>query len=110
MADTLTFIHLHDIPVEPTADTLSLYTVYMCHHIKPDSADMYLSRICQQLEPYFAHVCEAWRGWLVHCTLEGCKWLCGTPTIRKRALTIADLNTVCSYSDTTSHNNLLFCA
>lgn len=38
----LTFVRLHNIPVEPTADTLSLYTVYMCHHIRPDSIDTYL--------------------------------------------------------------------
>lgn len=43
----LKFIHLHHMPLEPTKDTLSLYTVWMCHHIKPDSVDSYLSGICQ---------------------------------------------------------------
>ena len=105
----LSFVCLHNLPVEPTADTLSLYTVYMCHHIKPDSVDTYLSGICQQLEPYFSHVHDAQRGQLVHRTLEGCKRLCGTLTVKKRALTIADLNTVCSsYNDTSSYNDLLF--
>ena len=33
----LTFVCLHNLPVEPNADTLSFYTVWMCHHIKPDS-------------------------------------------------------------------------
>ena len=81
----------------------------MCHHIKPDSVNTYLSGICQQLEPYFANVQEARKGRLVHRTLEGCKCLCGTPTIRKHALTIADLNIICStYNDTSSHDNLLF--
>ena len=97
------------LPVEPTADTLSLYTVYMCHHIKPDSVDTYLSGICQQLEPYFANIQEARKGQLVHRTLEGCKCLHGTPTFRKRALMIADLNVVClTYNDTSSHDDLLF--
>jgi hypothetical protein len=105
----LSFVRLHNLPVEPTADTLSLYTVYMCHHIKPDSVDTYLSGICQQLEPYFSHVRDARRGRLVHRTLEGCKRLRGTLTVRKRALTIADLNAVCSsYNDTSSYNDLLF--
>jgi hypothetical protein len=106
----LTFVRLHNIPVEPTADTLSLYTVYMCHHIKPDSVDTYLSGICQQLEPYFPHVRAARKGRLVHRTLEGCKRLHGTPTIRKRALTIDDINNVCSsYNNNSSHDDLLFC-
>ena len=30
----------------------------MCHHIKPDSVDTYLSGICHQLKPYFPHVHE----------------------------------------------------
>ena len=54
----LTFVRIHDFPVEPTADTLSFFTVFMCHHIKPDSVDSYLSGICQQLEPYFPSVRE----------------------------------------------------
>jgi len=82
----LTFIHLHNFPVEPTVDTLSLYTIWMCHHIKPDLVDTYLSGICQQLEPYFPHICKARRGQLVHHTLEECKQLWGMPTIRKQAL------------------------
>jgi hypothetical protein len=52
----LTFIRIHDFPVEPTPNTLSFFTVFMCHHIKPDSVDSYLSGICQQLEPYFPSV------------------------------------------------------
>lgn len=58
----LTFVHLHNMPVEPTPDTLSLYTTYMCHYIKPDSVNTYLCGICQQLEPYFPHVHKAQKG------------------------------------------------
>lgn len=90
----LSFIRMHNLPVEPTADTLSLYTVYMCHHIKPGSVDTYLSGICQQLEPYFPSVRDVRKSRLVHRTLQGCKRLRGTPTTRKRALTIDDLSTV----------------
>jgi hypothetical protein len=84
------------MPVEPTTDTLSLYTVYMCHHIKPKSVDAYLSEICQQLEPYFPEVQEIQKLRLVHRMLEGCKRLRGTSTNYKCALTIEDLKTVCT--------------
>jgi len=107
----LAFVRLHDMPVEPTPDTLSLYTVYTCHHIKPKSVDTYLSGICQQLEPYFEHVCEACTSHLMHCTLEGCKHLRGTPTVRKWALTIEDLLSVCTaFHSNPSHDDILFCA
>jgi len=106
----LLFVHMHNIPVEPTAETLSLYTMYMCHHIKPDSVDTYLSGICHQLEPYFLNIHQIRKARLVHCTLEGCKQLHRTPTNQKRALTIADLNTVCSaYLHNCTHDDLLFC-
>jgi hypothetical protein len=71
----LSFICMHNMPVKPTSDTLSLYTVYMCHHIKPDSVDTYLSGIFHQLEPYFPNVREVQKSRLVHRTLEGCKRL-----------------------------------
>ena len=79
----LSFICMHDIPVELTVETLSLYTMYMCHHIEPDSVDTYLSGICHQLEPYFQNIHQIRKAWLVHHTLEGCKRLCGTPMNQK---------------------------
>ena len=106
----LLFVCMYDMPVEPTPDTLSLYTVFTCHHIKPDSIDTYLSSICHQLELYFPNIWEILKSRLVHCTLEGCKCLRGSPTICKRALTIADLNTVCiAHSFQPSHDDHLFC-
>ncbi|KAF8223680.1 hypothetical protein L208DRAFT_1315704 [Tricholoma matsutake] len=47
---------IHDFPIKPTPDTLSLYVVFMCHHIKPKSVDFYLLGICNQLEPFFPEV------------------------------------------------------
>lgn len=52
----LSFSCMHNMPVELTPNTLSLFTIYMCHHIKLDSVDTYLLGICQQLEPYFPNV------------------------------------------------------
>ena len=76
----LNFIKLHNFPLEPTPDTLSLFTVYLSHHIKPSSVGTYLSGICQQLEPYFPNVRSARNSALVHRTLQGCKCLCAVPT------------------------------
>lgn len=49
----ITFCKIHKLPVEPTADTLSFFTIFMCYHIKPKSVDTYLSGICNWLEPFF---------------------------------------------------------
>ena len=54
----LTFCNIHHLPIEPTADTLSFYIVFMCCHIKPSSVESYLSGICNQLEPWFPRVQE----------------------------------------------------
>ena len=68
----LSFVRIHNFAVEPTPDTLSFYTVFMSHHIKPRSVSTYLSGICQQLEPYFPHVRAARHSPLVEQTLKGC--------------------------------------
>ena len=105
----LTFVHIHNFPVEPTADTISFFTVFMCHHIKPDSVDTYLSGICQQLKPYFPAVRDIHKSILCKRTLTGCKHLRGVPTKWKWALTLHDLHLVINhYSNSTSHDNLLF--
>jgi hypothetical protein len=48
---------MHDLPVDPTEETLSLFTVYMCAHMNLRSVNSYLSGICSQLEFYFPEVC-----------------------------------------------------
>ncbi|RDB15380.1 hypothetical protein Hypma_004641 [Hypsizygus marmoreus] len=93
------------------ADTLSLFTVYMCAHIKPTSVASYLSGICQQLEPYFPEVRHIRKSSLVSQTLAGCQRLRAIPTTRKRALTIDDLDRVVNhFSSSTDHNDRLFVA
>ena len=104
----LSFVHMHNFPVEPTPDTFSFYTVFMCHNIKPDSVDSYLSGICHQLEPYFPSVCSIGNSIICKRTLAGCKRLRGVPTNRKRALTMDDLQRVVDhYSKSDSHDDLL---
>jgi hypothetical protein len=105
----MNFIKMHDYPLEPTPDTLNLFTVYMCHHIKPDSVSTYLSGICHQLEPYFSNVCTSCNSALVHRTLQGCNRICAIPTSCKRALTISDLKTIVNaLSTSTDHDGCLF--
>jgi hypothetical protein len=72
------FCRLHGFPVEPTTDTFSFYTVFMCHHIRPASVDSYLSGICNQLETHFFQVREIRKSVMVSRTLQGCKRLRGT--------------------------------
>ena len=47
----LTFCHLHNFPIDPTADTLLFFVIFMSHHIAPHSVVNYLSGIVSQLEP-----------------------------------------------------------
>ena len=107
----LDFVKKHQFDVEPTAETLSYYTVYLSHYIKPDSVDTYLSGICQQLEPIFPNVRLNRKAPLVRQTLDGCKQLKAVATTRKHALTIRDLITVIEhYSNSSDHDDLLFVA
>jgi len=100
---------MHNYPLDPTPDTLSLFTVYMCHHIKPNSVGTYLSGVCHQLEPYFPDICSSRNSALVHCTLQGCKRMRAVPTSRKRALTIKDLETVVDkLSSSIDYDDVLF--
>ena len=105
----LDFVKKHQFNVEPTAETLFFYTVYIAHYIKPDSVDTYLSGICQQLEPFFPNVRQKRKAPLVCCTLDGCKWLRAAPTTCKEALTIDDLHTIIQhYSTSSKYDDLLF--
>ena len=105
----VTFCRLNGFPIDPTPDTLSFYTVFMCHHIKPDSVNAYLSGICNQFEPFYPHARSNRRHQLVARTLHGCKKLRAVATTRKRPLRRAEL---CSlrdqYMSSTDHDDLLF--
>ena len=105
----LSFVRLHDLPVEPTPETLSFYAVFMSHHIEPRSVTSYLSGICQQLEPYFPDVRTSRHTPLVERTMKGCLRLKSSATKRKRALTFGDLYLVLNHLTTSLvHDDLLF--
>src|SRR6267154_1580973 len=67
------FCRLHKLPLEPTEDTLSFYTVWLSHYIEPRSVDSYLSGIANRLESSYPQVRVARRSSLVAHTLHGCK-------------------------------------
>jgi hypothetical protein len=105
----LSFVRDHDLPVEPTSDTLSFFIVFMSHHISPRSVSTYLSGIVSQLEPFFPAVREARHSRLVKRTMQGCLKLKSAPTTRKRALTTSDVSKVVShYATLLAHDDLLF--
>ena len=79
----LAFVKNHNLPVEPTEDTLSFFTVYISHHINPHSVNSYLSGIVHQLEPYFPSIQAACNSRLVSKTLTGCMRRHGSPTQRR---------------------------
>ncbi len=105
----LTFCNIHGLPIEPTADTLSFYIVFMCSHIRPSSVDSYLSGICNQLEPWFPQVRKVRSSVLVSRTLTGCKKMHGTSVTRKRPFLEADLSNLLDiYSRSPSYDDTLF--
>jgi len=108
----LNFIRIHRYPLEPTPDTLSLFVVYMCHHIQPRSVGTYLSGICNQLEPYFPDVRAHRNPPLVTKTFTGCLRMLSSPIQRKSPLSFTDLiRVVQHYIDAPSppsHDDLLF--
>jgi len=107
----LNFCHLHQRPIEPTADTLSFYIVWLSHHIEPRSVDSYLSGITSRLEPFFPTVREIRRLPLVARTLKGCKRRLSRPVSQKGPLGVHQITHVISVLRA-SHDfdDILFCA
>ena len=107
----LTFCKLHNLPVDPTQDTLSFYIVFLSSHIKPSSVNSYMSGVCRQLEPFFPEVRRNRNSMLVSRTMTGCMRRFGTPVKRKAPLSRANLLFVLdSLVSSPSHDDLLFLA
>src|ERR1700683_3009730 len=53
----LTFCTLHNMPIDPTPETLSYYITFQSSHINPKSIESYLSGICNNLEPFSPEIC-----------------------------------------------------
>jgi hypothetical protein len=107
----LTFCNIHNLPVEPTQDTLSFYVVFLSSHIKPNSVNSYLSGICRQLEPFYPDIRRNRNSMLVSRTMTGCMRRFGSPVKRKTPLSHANLLFVLdSMVSNPSHDELLFAA
>lgn len=107
----IAFCNLHAFPIDPTPDTLSLYTVFMSHHINPKSVGSYLSGIANQLEPFFPDVRLSTKSQLVSRTLRGCKKLRAVGTKRKRPLQRSELIALRpKYDAMINHDDHLFFA
>jgi hypothetical protein len=105
----LNFCRLHELPIEPTPDTLSLFVAYECHYIKPKSVDSYLSGIANQLEPFFPNARSSRKSIIVARTLRGCKKRFTSTVKRKQPLLLEHLKlAVNSYPTPRSHNDKLF--
>jgi hypothetical protein len=105
----LTFCNLHNLPVDPTPNTLSFYVVFLSSHIDPKSVNSYLSGICQQLEPFFPDVRHNHNGMLVSHTMTGCMRRFRNPVKHKTPLSHANLLFILdSMVSQPSHDNLIF--
>lgn len=104
------FCQIHEFPIDPTADTLSLYVAWLCSYIKPKSVDTYLSAICSELEDLYPNVRQNRRSPLVRNTLAGAKKRFGTDTKRKDPLAIEDIIRVTQSFTNPSHDDALFLA
>src|ERR1700691_5384400 len=88
---------------------LSHYTTFQSFHINPKFINSYISRICNQLEPYFSEVPQNQKSPLIIHTLADAKCYWGTPTKQKSPLTITNLVTVLDNLTVSNiHDDLLF--
>lgn len=106
------FCETHNLDIDPTPDTLSLFISYISHFINPRSVSAYLSGVCHTLEPAFPHVRQAQAYPIVVRTLQGAMRSRGTPSRRAQALTIDDLRRIVRHyrSLPSSLDNSLFIA
>jgi hypothetical protein len=107
----INFCQLHHCMIDPTADTLSYYVVWLSHYIEPRLVDTYLSGIANKLEFMFPDMHAARRSPLVTQTLQGCKRQFSKPIRQK--LPIGEHDIVCiiqSIGILPDYDNALFIA
>jgi hypothetical protein len=105
----LTFCRLHNMPIDPTAETLSYYITFQSSHISPKSVESYLSGICNNLEPFFPEIRANRASALVKRTLKGALRRHGRPTKRKSPLTTAQLQSITThFANSSDHDDILF--
>jgi hypothetical protein len=106
----LTFCELHRLPIELTAETLSLYITFQSSFIAPASIASYLPGICNELEVYFLNVRESRVSHLVTRTLKGAMRRHNRGLKRKAPLMRPDLDSAFVKPAGNNHDELLFLA
>jgi hypothetical protein len=105
----LAFCELHNLPLDPTPETLSYYITFQSAQINPKSVQSYLSGICNNLEPFFPDIRSNRASALVKRTLKGALRRHGRPTNRKSPLTTSLLQTITtSLLHSRDHDDMLF--
>lgn len=105
----LAFCKLHNLPIDPTPETLSYYITFQSTHINPKSVASYLAGICNNLEPFFPDIRANRAAALVKRTLKGALRRHGQPTKRKAPLTTVILQTIAtSLNESREHDDMLF--
>jgi hypothetical protein len=105
----LTFCKLHNIPIDPTPETLSYYVTFQSSHITPKSVESYLSGICNNLEPFFPDIHSNRASALVKRTLKGAFRHHGRAVKRKSPLTTTHLQSITTdLSASVAHDDMLF--
>jgi len=105
----LTFCKLHNIPIDPTSETLSYYVTFQSSHITPKSVESYLSGICNNLEPFFPDIRSNRASALVKRTLKGAFRRRGRVVKRKSLLTTTHLQSITTdLSASVAHDDMLF--
>jgi hypothetical protein len=105
----LTFCKLHNMPINPTSETLSYYITFQSSHINLKSVESYLSGICNNLEPFFPEIRMNQASTLVKWTLKGALCRHGRPTKRKSPLTTTHLQTITAdLANSSDHDDMLF--
>ncbi|KZV95322.1 hypothetical protein EXIGLDRAFT_588254, partial [Exidia glandulosa HHB12029] len=102
------FCERHNLPLEPSPDTLSLYITYESHYIDPKSVKTYLSGICNALESAYPDVRSARTSPLVRNTLAGRQKMCVRDVSRKAPLSAADVTSMIVKYAGGSFDDLLF--
>jgi len=105
----LAFCNLHNLPINPTPETLSYYITFQSSHISPRSVESYLSGICNNLEPFFPEIRSNRAAALVKRTLKGALRRHGRPTKRKAPLTTTILQSIfTTLQSSRDHDDMLF--
>ena len=99
------FCQNHNFHIEPTEETLSLYTVYMSYHVNPSCLILPI----RNPEPTGSLLSQHLQGLYFSKTLHGCKCLCNPPVKHKSPLEASHMQLlVQTYGPSDLHDNHLF--